>query len=86
MPEQNDTIIVYGTNWCWDCHRARRFLKRHNIPYEWVDIDRDKQAEQYVLETNNGMRSVPTILFPEGDVLVEPSNKTLAQKLKIESA
>jgi mycoredoxin len=86
MLEPDDTIIIYGTTWCWDCHRARRLLKRHDIPYEWVDIDRDKQAEQYVLKANNGMRSVPTILFPDGDILVEPSNITLAQKLNIESA
>ena len=85
MPEQDDTIVVYGTIWCWDCRRTRRFLDKYQIPYEWVDIDKNKQAEQYVIKANNGMRSVPTILFPDGETLVEPSNKSLAQKLNIES-
>jgi len=51
-----------------------------------VDIDKDKQAEQYVRSANNGMRSVPTILFPDGDILVEPSNKALADKFNIDNA
>ena len=82
----NSNIIVYGTNWCWDCRRTRRFFEKHNIPYEWVNIDQDKDAEGYVLKVNKGMRSVPTIQFPDSSILVEPSNGELAQKLKIQNA
>jgi glutaredoxin len=79
MPEQS--LIVYATDWCPDCHRAKRFLDQHNIPYQWVNIDRDKAAEQIVIKTNRGMRSVPTIFCPDGTVLVEPSDQQLAQQL-----
>ena len=74
-------IIIYGTRWCPDCSRARRILDRRGIPYEYIDINRDKQARAYVEQVNNGNRSVPTILFPDGDVLVEPSNHKLNAKL-----
>jgi len=74
-------IIVYGTRWCPDCHRARKTLGRRDIPYEYIDINRDSQARAYVEEVNNGDRSVPTILFPDGDILVEPSNRALNAKL-----
>jgi mycoredoxin len=77
MSEQS--IIVYATDWCPDCLRAKRFLEQHNIPYEWVNIDHDKEAEQLVIKTNRGMRSVPTIICPDGTVLVEPSNQQLAE-------
>ncbi len=77
------TITIYGTNWCGDCRRTRRFLDYHKIPYQWIDIDQDKEAEQFVLKTNRGMRSVPTILFPDGSMLVEPSNTKVAEKLGI---
>ena len=83
MPNSN--IVVYGTNWCWDCTRARRFFNKHNISYEWINIDKDPQAEQFVLKTNDGMRSVPTIVYPDGSILVEPSNRELAEKLGISS-
>lgn len=74
-------IRVYGTRWCGDCHRARRLLDRSKIAYEWIDIDRDREAEQFVRQHNNGNRSVPTILFDDGSALVEPSNAELAGKL-----
>jgi len=80
----NDTIIVYGTNWCWDCRRTRRFLDQRQVQYKWVDIDRDKTAEAYVRKANRGNRSVPTILFPDGEILVEPTNQALANKLQVE--
>lgn len=78
--EETKTII-YATEWCWDCRRARRFFDQHEIPYEWVNIDKDIAAEQFVLQCNGGMRSVPVIVFPDGDRLVEPSNARLAEKL-----
>lgn len=77
----NDTIIVYSTNWCPDCKRTKRFLGEQRIPYINVDIEQDLAAMAYVEKVNHGMRSIPTIVFPDGDILVEPSNATLAKKL-----
>lgn len=79
----NLTIIVYGTDWCGDCRRARHFLDRHRVTYQWINIDRDKAGEQFVLKTNQGLRRVPTIVFSDGSILVEPSNSQLAEKLGI---
>jgi glutaredoxin-like protein len=76
-------ITVYGTNWCGDCIRTKLFFKRNNIDYKWVNIDHDKDAEKFVKETNKGFRSVPTIIFPDGSILVEPSTSMLAKKLDI---
>ncbi|HRQ42079.1 MAG TPA: FAD-dependent oxidoreductase [Chloroflexota bacterium] len=77
----NNTIIVYSTNWCPDCKRAKRFLGEQRIPYINVDIEQDLEAMAYVEQVNNGMRSIPTIVFPDGDIMVEPSNAALAKKL-----
>ena len=77
----NSIIVVYGTTWCWDCTRTRRFFKRKNIDYEWINIDKDPAAEKFVVENNNGMRSVPTIVFPDGSILVEPSTAELEKKI-----
>jgi len=77
----NHSIIVYGTRWCPDCHRARKVLNQREILYEYIDINKDRAARDYVEQVNNGNRSVPTILFPDGDILVEPSNRALNAKL-----
>ncbi len=79
----DSTITIYGTNWCGDCRRTRRYLDFHKISYEWIDIDVNPEAEKFVLETNRGMRSVPTLVFEDGSILVEPSNSRLAEKLGI---
>jgi mycoredoxin len=84
MPVMPDAkIIIYGADWCGDCLRARRFLNQFNIQYQWINIDRDQIGERYVIKINKGMRSIPTIVFEDGSVLVEPSNLKLAQKLGI---
>ncbi len=76
-------IKIYGADWCGDCLRARRFLNQFNIQYTWINIDRDELGEEFVLKVNKGMRSIPTIVFEDGSILVEPSNFKLAQKLGI---
>ena len=73
--------MVYGTAWCGDCRRALRVLDQHQTRYHYVDIEIDDVARNYVEQINQGYRSVPTILFPDGSVLVEPSSALLAQKL-----
>lgn len=74
-------LIVYGTTWCYDTFRAKKYLDKNHIAYRWVDIDKDAEGRKFVEQTNNGMRSVPTILFPDGSVLVEPSDDEIAVKL-----
>jgi glutaredoxin-like protein len=74
-------IRVYGTRWCPDCARAKQLLNKHNILFSWIDIEQDDEARAYVEKISNGYKSVPTIVFPDGSVLVEPSNAELEKKL-----
>ncbi|UCG13930.1 MAG: FAD-dependent oxidoreductase, partial [Deltaproteobacteria bacterium] len=83
MPEPE--ITVYGAYWCPDCRQSKQFLGEHQIPYRWVNIEEDKDAEQFVRETNNGKRIIPTITFADGSFLVEPSNAELAAKLGLKT-
>jgi mycoredoxin len=78
-----DKIIVYSTDWCGDCRRAKRFLEEHGVAYENVNIEQTPGAVEIVKKYNNGNRSGPTIVFPDGSILVEPSNAQLAEKLGI---
>jgi glutaredoxin-like protein len=83
VSDQDNTIIVYGTAWCGDCYRTRRFLDRNQIPYDWVDADLDPRASAMVRALNGGRRTVPTLVFPDGSVMAEPSDRELASKLGI---
>ena len=79
---KTDAIIMYTTTWCGDCRRAKRVFADFGVPYVEVNIGDDDEAAELVQTLNNGLRSVPTILFPDGSVLVEPSNATLMTKLQ----
>ncbi|MCJ7622189.1 MAG: FAD-dependent oxidoreductase [Anaerolineaceae bacterium] len=81
---QNE-IVVYGTVWCPDCKRSKQFFADHRITYINVDIEQDSEAMAYVEKVNKGIRRVPTIVFPDGSIMVEPSNAELAQKLGIQT-
>jgi mycoredoxin len=76
-------IIIYGTKWCPDCYRSKKVFRDRNISFEYIDINRCAESRAYVEKVNKGYRSVPTILFQNGDILVEPSNAELNAKLDI---
>ena len=79
------TITVYSTVWCPDCKRAKKFFGEHRVQYVSVDIEDESGGVSFVENLNNGMRIIPTIIFPDGDVLVEPSNEQLAEKLGLQT-
>jgi mycoredoxin len=79
-------ITVYGTSWCRDCHLAKAVLKLYGVNYAWVDIDREPNAIETILRLNRGYRTVPTIVFPDGRVLVEPSRRELEAALGLPAA
>ena len=79
------SITIFGTNWCGDCIRTRKIFDKNNVEYKWVDIDRDAMGEEFVISTNHGMRSVPTICFEDGVILVEPTDADLIKFLELYS-
>ena len=79
------TVTVYGAHWCPDCRRSKKFLAEQFIPFKWVDIEQDKEGEQFVIQKNGGKRIIPTIVFGDGSLLTEPSNADLAKKLGLKT-
>lgn len=77
-----DQIILYGRSNCFMVGKARRILDRANAEYQYIDIHRSEEARRRVRELNNGYESVPTLIFPDGSVLTEPSTETLQVKLE----
>ena len=75
-------IVMYTTEWCPDCWRAKQVMGSMKVNYEEINISDDEDAIELVIRLNNGNRSVPTIVFPDGSVLTEPSTGVLMQKLR----
>ena len=78
-------LTVYGATWCSDCKRAKKFLGEQRIHYNWIDVEQDAEGLAFVEQVNHGKRIIPTIVFDDNSVLVEPSNAELAQKLGLQT-
>lgn len=81
----NPEIVMYGTLWCGDCKRAKQFFGEQRVPYRFVNVEEDAAGMRVVEEASGGKQIIPTIVFPDGSLLVEPSNPELATKLGIRS-
>jgi thioredoxin reductase (NADPH) len=76
---------VYGAQWCSDCKRAKKFLGEQRVHYDWVDVEQDATGLAFVEQANNGKRIIPTIVFEDESILIEPSNAELAAKLGLQT-
>ena len=74
-------IVMYTTEYCPDCHRAKAFFETNDVPFLRVGLEGNAEATGFVMNINRGYQSVPTIVFPEGTILVEPNWEQLRAKL-----
>ena len=81
-PEQ---LTVYTSRFCGHSRAVEQFLKGQNVPATFICIDDDAKARQKVVALNNGYASVPTLIFPDGTHLTEPSTRQLRAKLGLET-
>ena len=79
-------ITLYGTVWCSDCRRTKKFLGEQRVHYAFVDIDQDAEGLAVVERANNGKHIIPVLKFGDGSTLIEPSNAELATKLGLQTA
>ncbi len=76
------TIIVYSTTSCPDCHRAKKFFDKQRVSYIDVDVEQDEKGLEFIKGLNEGRRVVPTIVFPDGEILFEPATSVLREKIR----
>jgi thioredoxin reductase (NADPH) len=81
VPVPYDGIRVAGTLWSANSHNVKDFLARSQIPYQWLDIERDAQARELVEASAKGRPRLPMLFFPDGSTLVDPDLRTLADKV-----
>ncbi|MFK7846039.1 MAG: FAD-dependent oxidoreductase [Rhodothermales bacterium] len=81
VPVPYDGIRVAGTLWSATSHNVKDFLARSQIPYQWLDIERDSEARTLVETTSEERPQLPMLFFPDGSTLTNPDLRTLADKV-----
>jgi mycoredoxin len=74
-------LTMYTTTWCAFCRRLKSQLATEGIEILEVNIEEDPAAADYVMSVNGGCQTVPTVVFPDGSALTNPSAKAVVQRL-----
>ncbi len=82
QPEPTAEVVLYCTQWCPSCRRARAYLKEHNIEYVEIDITRDREAAKRVRGWANGNETTPTFNI-KGKIIVDWKPDKLNEALGI---
>ena len=80
-----DGIRVAGTLWSPSSHSVKDFLARNRISYQWMDIEADAKAREEVEAAEPGGHRLPVVFFPDGETLIEPDNRALAEKVGLQT-
>ncbi len=79
-------IRVISDRWSPQSHQTRDFLARNQIPYRWLDIERDTEAQQLLnFADGSDKADLPLVLFPDGARLNQPSNIQMAEKIGLQT-
>jgi thioredoxin reductase (NADPH) len=78
-------IRIAGTLWSLESHQVKDFLTRHQIPYQWLDIEKDSEARSLVESVSDQSAKLPIVFFPDGKNLVQPNLKELANKVGLQT-
>jgi mycoredoxin len=74
-------LTMYTTTWCGWCRRLKSQLAAQGIEIAEVNIEEDPAAADYVMAVNGGFQTVPTVKFPDGSALTNPSSAAVRQRL-----
>ena len=85
VPVPYDGIRLVGALWSAHTHETKQFLARNRIPYQWLDIENDREAATLAATIDNVEHLLPVIFFPGGDVLIAPDLPTLAEKVGLQT-
>ena len=79
-------IRVIGDRWSPCSHNVKDFLARNQIPYQWLDVEIEPEANKLIEYVSNGNKpQLPLVLFANGDKLEQPSNLEVAEKIGLQT-
>ncbi len=76
-----DGIRVIGAMWSPSSHEIKDFLARSSIPYQWIDFEHDDEGKKLLEAATGDQPRLPVLVFPDGDVLIEPTRQEVAAKV-----
>jgi thioredoxin reductase (NADPH) len=82
-PDHEATRII-GFQWSPKSHHLKEFLSGNLVPYIWMDVESDPEAEKYMVSSNTSRSDLPLVVLKNGTILVDPSFPDLAEKVGLQ--
>ncbi|MEU5048378.1 mycoredoxin [Streptomyces sp. NPDC021096] len=79
----SSSVTMYSTTWCGYCRRLKSQMEREGITYNEINIELDADSAAFVEKANGGNQTVPTVLFPDGSTLTNPSLAQVKAKIGV---
>ncbi len=76
-------IRVIGDRWSPQCHQIKDFLARQQVPYRWLDVEKEAEAKQ-LIDCSQSTK-LPLVILPDGDRLEKPTNVEIAEKIGLQT-
>ena len=81
LAESDGDIRVVGHRFSVESHSIRDFLARNQVPYRWLDIERDEEGQQLLEAAHADGGKLPVVVFPDGQHLAVPDTLQVAERV-----
>lgn len=78
-------IRIVGHRWSAEAHELKGFLARHQVPYQYLDIEHESQARQLLAQVGLEGAELPVLVTPEGEGMVKPTIQELVERLGLKT-
>lgn len=78
-------IQLAGAQWSSNCYEIKEFMSRNQIPYKWVDIDKDESMLELVKSLTDDTTRLPIVFYPDGSHSIQPSIQSIADKMGLKT-
>lgn len=78
-------IRLAGALWSSNCYEIKEFMSRNQIPYKWVDIDKDEAMLELVKSLTEDTTKLPIVFFADGSQIIQPTHQEIADKVGLKT-
>ena len=80
-----DGIRLAGTAYSPASFAVKDFLASNQVPYQWLDMEDEATVREFLSGASGGVFRLPMVFFPDGDTLIQPTTRELADKLGMQT-
>jgi len=74
----HEGIRIIGYQWSPKSHKIKEFLSGNLVPFMWMDVENNEDAEKYMTSANAGTGDLPLVVLKDGSFLNDPDLPKLA--------